>query len=504
MKNTIKILAFSIPFFCCSLLSSAYEYEKAVHANLWNSSANTAGIRMDSISVSTARLFGKYDSGSFRDTYMAESSWSAGAEAKTITHLDRFSMNGSFSFENFSGKGMTGSMSSRPGYYPIDMLEFTPGDKTMQTYRISGGISIDLNETFLLGAGLDYNARNYTKRKDLRHTTWLMDMTANIGLIARIGNGMSLGLSYFYNKSSEKIKAEELGISSSSYYAFHDKGMMFGTYDIWTGGGTLLKEGGIDGFPTKEHKHGAGLQLSGKGLFAELKYTFGTGDSGEKDIRWYRFPSHQAELYAGYKFRKGLTEHFMHLDASYKTLTNRENVIVKETEGGVTNNVTYGSNLIFAQKTISGKLSYEAISDRWAAWANVGVENTGRMSSLIYPYLYTDMVFVGKARAGAMVSLWKFDLAADFVYSGGKSGMKSGNVKEDLETDKKPHQYEEWYNWTIDYMTVPQLHSTLALRFNFLKGLYIKAEGKLTKAFKPEFIGGCERFSGILSLGYTF
>ncbi len=505
MKALVKILVFSLLLLGGGLLSSAREYEKAVHANLWNSSLNIAGIRMDSVSISTARLFGTYEAGDFRDTYMAESSWSAGAGAKTISHLGRFSMNGEFSFENFSGLNMTGSMSSRPGYYPVDMLEFTPGRKTMQTYHIRGGISIDLNDTFMLGAGLDYTARNYTKRKDLRHTTWFMDMSAGVGLIAKIGDGgTAVGISYLYNKSSENIKAEELGISSSSYYAFHDKGMMFGIYDIWTGGGTHLKEGGISGFPTMEQRHGAALQLARKGLLLEVSYIYGMGSSGEKDIRWYRFPSHQAELKAGYKFRKEAVGHFLHLDVSYKSLSNHENVIVKETEGGITNNIIYGDKRIYARRSLQGAAAYEAVAEWWALWSRLEVENEGRMSSMIYPYLYQDHIFVGRAQAGAMVRLGDFDLKADFMYSQGFSGIQGGKVRDDIHVDREPEQLSGWYELSMDYRTAARLHSGLALRYNFFRGLYVEAEGRLIKAFWPKFIEGDRRFCGIFSFGYTF
>ncbi len=384
------------------------------------------------------------------------------------------------------------------------MLEFTPGRKTMQTYHIQGGISIDLNDVFILGAGLDYTSRNYTKRKDLRHTTWLMDLTAGLGLIAKIGDETSLGLSYLYNKSSEKIKAEELGISSTSYYAFHDKGMMFGVHDIWTGGGVHLKKGGVDGFPTAEQRHGIGLQLAGKGLFAELAYIYGIGHSGEKDVRWYRFPSHEAELTAGYKFMKGGVGHFLHLDASFKSLSNHENVIVEETAGGITNNITYGSNMIFAQKTFRAGAGYEAVAERWAVWGHVSVENAGSLSSVVYPYVYEDAVFAGKAGAGAMVRIHKVDLKAELLYSQGFWKIGSRNADEGIHIDKVPQQLEGWYNMSMDYRTVPQIHPGLSVRYNFLRGMYIEAEGRFIKAFNPEYIDGDGRLAGMFAFGYTF
>lgn len=485
-------------------LAHADDFERTERRNFWNASHNMAGIRMDSVSISTARLFGNYGQGGFRDTYMAESSWTAGASAKTIMHLDRFSMNGAFSFENFSGTGMTGSMSSRPGYYPVDVLEFTPGNKTMQTYSVQGGISIDLNDCFTIGAGLDYLSRNYTKRKDLRHTTWLLDMTADIGLIARLGPKMSLGVSYFFNKSSETINAEELGISSESYYAFLDKGMMFGAYDIWSGGATHLKESGISGFPVRENLHGIALQIDGAGFYGELEYAFGRGKAGEKEVTWFDFPSDRLSARFGYKFKPGQVEHFIRADASVKYLQNNENVIVKETTGGVTTNVTYGSNRIFSQAVISGGLSYEAVAPGWEFHVGASADNTSEMSSQIYPYIYTDALFAGQAFAGGLVRIWKFDLGVELCYGQGVLTTAERMSEGGLESDTKPYRMSDWYDMQKEYRTAPRIDSELSLRFNFWKGLYVEAEAMYTRAFNLKYITGNDRICGVFSFGYTF
>lgn len=83
--------------------------------------------------VSYAELYGKNNHGDFRNYYEADKLWSAGAVAKSITHLKKYSLIGSFSFDHTSGKDMSGSMFIHPGFYPVDLLEFTPGRKDLQT-----------------------------------------------------------------------------------------------------------------------------------------------------------------------------------------------------------------------------------------------------------------------------------------------------------------------------------------------------------------------------------
>lgn len=104
---------------------------------------NVALVRLDSLSRSYAEVYGRYEEGEFRDTWQAPRMWSAGAATGSVRHFDRMSLTGSFSFDQTEGYGMCGSMFIKPGYFPIDVLEFTPGRKTLQTYAFDGGIAYD-------------------------------------------------------------------------------------------------------------------------------------------------------------------------------------------------------------------------------------------------------------------------------------------------------------------------------------------------------------------------
>ena len=139
-------------------------YEKVFRHNLWNDGYNVAGLRDDATSISFAELFGGAEGGDFRRSNEATSSWNAGAQAFTIKHLEKFSMIGSFSFRQEEGRNMCGSMFITPGLYPVDILEFTPGRKTLQSYVFDGGISVDLSDSWRIGAKMDYRASNISKR----------------------------------------------------------------------------------------------------------------------------------------------------------------------------------------------------------------------------------------------------------------------------------------------------------------------------------------------------
>lgn len=504
MKTLIKILSVGVFLYAGLLYAEAQPFERAERRNFWNAGHNVAGLRTDSLTVSTARIFGNYEEGGFRDTNMPVSSWRAGAEAKTITHLKRFSMDGSFSFEHFTGKGMCGSMSSRPGYYPVDVFEFTPGTKTMQTYSVNGGIAVDLNEFLVLGGGLDYMARNYTKRKDLRHTSWLMDMTVSAGLLVKLGRNTSVGVSYFYGKNSEKITAEELGISSVSYYAFLDKGMMYGLYDIWSGSGTHLKESGVSGFPTHENRHGAALQVSSNGFFAEAEYAYGRGRTGEKEVLWFDFPSHELVARLGWQFGKESVRHFLRASGMFLTQRNSEAIIGRETENGVTTTVIYGINRIFEKRRMSADLSYEAVASGWEVRAGGRWQDTQQMSSYMYPYSYSDDLMTGTLFLGGLVKIWKFDLKADMAGSYGRL-RNAGRVSEGAAGgETRPFQLTDWYLKQNEFRTAPRLSLEVSLRYNFWKGMYAEISGDYTRAWNLEYISGADRVCCGLSVGYTF
>ena len=64
----------------------------------------------------------------------------------------------------------------------------------------------------------------------------------------------------FSAKSAKSVQSEEIGTAATPYYAFLDKGLMYGAYEAWSGSGVHLSESGINGFPIKELSHGAAVQ----------------------------------------------------------------------------------------------------------------------------------------------------------------------------------------------------------------------------------------------------
>lgn len=471
--------------------------------NFWNSGRNAAGVRQDTVSISCAEIGGRYVSGGFRDYADAVSSWSAGAKAATIMHLKKLSLTGAFSFENFSGSGMCGSMSSRPGYYPVDVLEFTPGKKTLQTYGFEGGISVDLGRSWRLGGKIDFTGANYTKRKDLRHTDYLLDLTVSPSVM-HYGDGWAVGLSAVFNKNSETIDAEELGISSSTYYAFLDKGLMYGAYESWEGSGVHLSESGIDGFPVRELVYGGAAQFQRRGFYAELEYLYGTGRAGEKQTVWFLFTGHTVSLKAGYSFGTESRRNYLRLSADWKSQSNHETVLNKVTEGGVTTTEVYGSNLVFGRRMLSVRPEYGLDAESVRLIAGLGIVSLDRQASPLYPYIFTEHDVMMSAYLSGEVPAGNFDILAGLRFSTGSRVADSRTDEADVDAESEPYRLEDWYNMQNEYMLASRLGVKLGARYRFADGLYAEAAAQYFRGFNLRYLAGPDRWTVALAVGYVF
>lgn len=461
-------------------LLSAQTYEQMLRRNFWNDSRNITGIRQDNVSKSYAELTAGYEGGDYRPTWQAEQAWSAGARTASIRHFKNISYKGGFSFNQWEGYGMCGSMFIAPGYYPIDVLEFTPGRKTLQTYALDGGFSYDLNSTWRIGVMADFASANIAKRKDLRHTNWKLDFTIAPGVMWHVGD-LAVGASYIYRKNGETIEAEQVGIAESSYYAFFDKGLMYGVYQVWTGSGVHLDEAGVNRLPVKEFSNGLAAQLQYNGVFAELEYARTQGSVGEKEYIWFRFPGNQADLRLGYRAKETDGEHLARLDIMWKSQTTYETVLEKITQNGVTTVVDHGSNMIQQRNIFSLRPSYKYIHSvvEFGAGADVNIQNS--LTSQMYPYIYKQSLTRASLYMEMLAHYGRLDLGVKGIYTGGRVSEDSRLVSDDSGVQTQPYRLQEWYERQMEYDTAKRIRAEVLLRYNFSKGTYLRLDAATVK-----------------------
>lgn len=487
----------------CGLTVSAQRYERVIKDNFWNTSGNVSGIRQDSLSRSYAEIYGGYEDGDFRDTWEASQGWKAGVTTASIRHLEKISLKGSFSFEQTEGYGMCGSMFIDPGFYPVDVLEFTPGRKTLQTYSFDGGFSYDMTEHWRIGAGMDFESANMAKRKDLRHTNWKLDMSVAPGFMYHNGD-FAIGASYLFRKTSESIKAEQVGTSESSYYAFLDKGLMYGVYSVWSGSGLHLSEAGMNGFPVKDFSNGAAIQVEWKGLFAEAEFLHTQGTIGEKEYVWFRFPGNEAAGMIGYRTHDRERKHQARLGFRWKSLGLDESILEKVTENGVTTVHDYGANRILAKEKISLTPEYEFVGKMLELRVGADLTWENGLSFQMYPYTYTQRLAIWNAGAEASVHLGRFDLGADIHIGGGSFEDTESKINDNSGVQTEPFRLEDWYIRQMEYDTASRTMTGLSLRYNLSKGIYFQVEGYWTHGFRLQHLTGSDRLSTALRIGYNF
>lgn len=487
----------------CSAGVLAQTFEDVRRSSFWQDSRNVAGIRQDSTSCSYAELYGRYEEGGFRDTWQASSTWSAGAVTESVLHLDRISLTGSFSFDQTEGYGMCGSMFIKPGYFPIDVLEFTPGRKVLQTYAFDGGIAYDISGSWTMGARMDFESSNLAKFKDLRHANWRLDMTVAPGVVYRRGI-WALGLSPLFRKVAETINAEQIGTAESSYYAFLDKGLMYGVHQVWTGSGVHLQEAGVNGLPVREYSYGGAVQAQYGDLYADLEFMRTSGVVGEKEYIWFKFPGMSMDADIRYRWIRNSAGNNIRLHLDWKRQDMSENVLEKISENGITTVLNHGSNNILSKSSWTISSEYEHLHEIMEFRAGLEFSMNEGISSQMYPYICTQSVTDASAYLEFVFHYGRFDLGAKGRYFKGWVSENERLTSEESGVQSVPYRLQEWYDRQMEYDTAARFCADLIVRYNFRKGLYIGAEMKSVKAFDLKYITEPDRFSVALKVGYDF
>ena len=501
--NRFAFILIAFLTLCGQMALFAQTYEQVIRRNFWNESQNVAGIRQDSLSRSYAELAGGYEWGGFKQSWQADDLWNAGARTESVRHLEKISFKGGFSFVQQEGYGMCGSMFTEPGYYPIDVLEFTPGRKTLQTYALDGGFSYDLNPHWRLGVMVDFVSANLAKRKDLRHTNWKLNFSVAPAFMYH-KRDFAAGLSYIYRKNGETVNAEQVGTAETSYYAFFDKGLMYGVYQVWTGSGVHLDEAGVNGLPVKDFSNGVAAQMQYNGFFAEAEYARTRGVAGEKEYIWFRFPGNMAAARLGYKAEGIRGAHYVRMNFDWKSQSVYESVLEKVTENGVTIVTDHGSNMMQQRDIYNLCPSYEYVAEKWEASAGADLVWKNGMASQIYPYIYTQELMTAAVKAGGLVRFGGLELSADVFYGWGSVSEERRTADQSLEALVVPYRLQEWYDLQMEYDTVAKTGADLVARYNFKKGLYFKAAGSWVHGFDLKYAAGADRYAITIGMGYSF
>ena len=453
-----------------------------------------------------ARVYGGYEAGGYHPAFAPSSLWKAGASAQGTRHGSLTSFTGSFSFEQIEGKDQFTSVFLEPGYFPVDVVEFTPGDKTRQTYRMNGGFATNPFGDLVFGVKADYTAANYAKRKDIRHTTYGMDLQVEPTIGFATEEGQSGSVAYIFRKRTETIDAEQVGAATDqSYFAFLDKGMRYGTYQVWDGDGIHLDEAGVGVFPIREYTHGLAEQFDAGRFAGGLKFLWKFGTVGEKGYDWFKY---RGSTYSTWFERRWESGHSLKAAFEVQADQLKEAVLDKVTAGGITTPTIYACNAVSDRAWASLDLTY-AVSFREGCLKRLQAVLHGGFwsedSYLMYPYTdHTDR-YNGMA---TLVAAFAFGpVGLNLRVNGGAGAWKEQGLQGgDESVESVPFRLEPDWLRKMEYFSTGKLGAGLTLTYHLtaVKGLYLQAEGTWLHGFGIDLLPGAERWSSTVSVGFDF
>ena len=488
------------------LPAQAQRFDTAMRRNPWNAGVNRAGLREDSLSMSYAEAGAAIQRGGMTDHSVAAESWSAGVLTESVRHFDKISFAGRFAYDYADGRDMCGSMFIRPGFYPVDIFEFTPGRKIRENYAFTGGLSAELGGGWRGGLSADFAAANYAKRKDLRHKNTRLDFEVAPS-VEWHGSGWRAGAAYLFAKNSERVEAEEIGSTPDSYEAFFDKGLFYGDRALWNSNAIHLDENGIDAFPVKETVNGAAVQLQWRMLFAEAEYRRSSGRTGEKGVVWHTFGGDGVKGRIETKLRSaGGTHHFVRVCADWSQRDSRESILVRETTGGVTNTEVIGSVPIYAERSVSLRAEYE-----WLCACGSGIRagaewNSRRgQSSLSYPQLREQRLGWWRLWAeGAWVGRRAELTAGAWVRRGSHDETARTAASETVSQNPYPEYLSRYAEWSNEYLTALRAGASLGVRVNIVRGFYAEVSARYEHGFRLKAVPQPNRIESRLAFGYKW
>jgi hypothetical protein len=300
------------------------------------------------------------------------------------------------------------------------------------------------------------------------------------------------------------VEAEQIGISESSYYAFLDKGLMYGVHSVWTGSGLHLDEAGVKAFPVNEFSNGAAVQMQYEDLFAEVEYIRTSGRIGEKEYIWFRFPGNEVSVRAGYRHFVWGRVHYARMNFNWQGRQLHESVLEKVSVGGVSTVIDHGQNMISSESSWTLTPEYECVSQKVEVLASAHVAGQKQVVSQMYPYVAAQSLLVYGADVKAAVHLGMFRLSANAGYSAGSVTEDAWLVSDTSGVQTSPYRLQDWYDMHMEYLTAHRLSAGLALRCTFEEGIYLEASGTWIHGFNLKHLTAPNRYGAAIKIGYNF
>lgn len=186
--------------------------------------------------------------------------WAADAQVRSIYRMSRrVVVSGSMRYNYNWGSQCGGSVWIDPERMPFNITEIndtTLGNASLETYRLTGDVGVDVGRGVSLGGRFDYTSASGAKKKDPRHTNTLMRCAGSVGAIWQTG-GITVGANYLVERSTEALKFSTVGRTDQIFHYLIDQGAYFGREESTDGNGYV---GSSNEHPLLDIKHGIAIQ----------------------------------------------------------------------------------------------------------------------------------------------------------------------------------------------------------------------------------------------------
>lgn len=423
-------------------------------------------------------VWGGVEEGWFRPTYAGTFQWSAGARAESVRHGERTSWMGAISLEQKTGYGMRSSMSLEPGYFPIDLLEFTPGTKSRETGRLEAGFVTDLGYEAAAGLKASFQAGSLGKRTDLRHSAFGVDLQIEPTFTFVMDDDMGFAAAYVFRLKTQRVQmhpGEETAV-------FLDKGLRYGTF--------LDKEGA---FPVRETSQGLAGRFYSEEVEAGLEWLWKRGHAGTSNFGRFLFPGSKVSVFYEQVFLAESADHVVR--ASYQR--DRDQLRQQDAEGS-------GITAVSDRKYLDAALKYE-IRFLYGTVRRLGLTLEGhrQVDRALSPLWDQVKRNLGAATLSSSFSLGALDLGLE-ANAAGALWRDRGRSKDET-TDMPYRRTEDWLR-LMDYYMAPQLGlgGSLTYHFSSPPRLFLRLDGHLLHALRKTATGGQNREMGTVTVGYDF
>lgn len=429
----------------------------------------------------TVAVWGGVEQGWFRPTYEGTLQWSAGARASGVRHGEKTSWTGSVSLEQKTGYGMLSSMLLEPGYFPVDLLEFTSGTKSRETGRLEAGFLTDLGYEWAAGLKASFEAAYAGKRTELRHTNFGMDLQVEPTATFMIDDGMGFVTSYVFRLRTERVQAQSPR-DAGSMGVFLDQGMRYGAFQDASGV-----------FPVQEMSHGFSERFYSDELSAGLDWKWKRGQAGGGSFDRFTFPGSAVSVFYQQTFQADRIDHVLRL--AYQ----RERDQLREPSSGGAGFTAFSDRLSrFAELKYETRFLHGAVK-------SLGITLEGRRHKERYLASYGDQAKrnLGTATLSSAFAFGGLDLKLD-AFAGGGLWRDRGRSRNE-EEDTPDRRTKDWLR-NMDYQIAPRVGVGGCIAYHFAPkgGLFLQVDGHWCHALRVTATGGRHRGVGTLTIGYDF